>query len=91
MFRFTIRDLLWLMVVVGLSVGWSSDHKEARQAKQLREEVKELSSAADDAIFDASMIASWIDPQAESLSRGKKERLWKKYEKESRLIPRFNK
>jgi hypothetical protein len=22
MFRFTIRDLLWLMLVVGLDVGW---------------------------------------------------------------------
>ena len=22
MFRFTIRDLLWLMVVVGMGVGW---------------------------------------------------------------------
>lgn len=22
MFRFTIRDLLWLMVVVGLAIGW---------------------------------------------------------------------
>ena len=22
MFRFTIRDVLWLMVVVGMSVGW---------------------------------------------------------------------
>jgi len=91
MFRFTIRDMLWLMVVVGLSVGWWGDHKEAKQAKQLRKEVKELSSATDDAIFDASMIASWIDPQAGSLPRGEKERLWKKYQKESRLIPRFNK
>jgi hypothetical protein len=26
MFRFTIRDLLWLMVVVGLAVGWWLDH-----------------------------------------------------------------
>jgi hypothetical protein len=26
MFRFTIRDVLWLMVVVGLSVGWYSHH-----------------------------------------------------------------
>jgi len=26
MFRFTIRDLLWLMVVVGLSLGWWIDH-----------------------------------------------------------------
>jgi hypothetical protein len=25
MFRFTIRDVLWLMVVVGLAVGWWSD------------------------------------------------------------------
>ena len=25
MFRFTIRDLLWLMVVVALSVAWSVD------------------------------------------------------------------
>jgi hypothetical protein len=24
MLRFTIRDLLWLMVVVGLAVGWAS-------------------------------------------------------------------
>jgi hypothetical protein len=27
MFRFTIRDLLWLMVVVGLAVGWSFDRR----------------------------------------------------------------
>jgi hypothetical protein len=26
MFRFTIRDVLWLMVVVGLVLGWSIDH-----------------------------------------------------------------
>jgi hypothetical protein len=25
MFRFTIRDLLWLMVVVGLALGWLND------------------------------------------------------------------
>ena len=27
MFRFTIRDVLWLMVVVGLGVGWWLDHR----------------------------------------------------------------
>jgi hypothetical protein len=27
-FRFTIRDVLWLTVVVGLSVGWWLDHHE---------------------------------------------------------------
>ena len=26
MFRFTIRDLLWLMVVVGLGCAWLIDH-----------------------------------------------------------------
>jgi hypothetical protein len=33
MFRFTIRDVLWLTVVVGLGVAWWADHIEA--AKQL--------------------------------------------------------
>lgn len=27
MFRFTIRDLLWLMVVVALALGWWVDHR----------------------------------------------------------------
>jgi hypothetical protein len=27
MFRFTIRDVLWLTVVVALSVGWLIDHR----------------------------------------------------------------
>lgn len=27
MLRFTIRDVLWLMLVVGLVVGWFIDHK----------------------------------------------------------------
>jgi hypothetical protein len=27
MFRFTIRDLLWLMVVVGLAVGWLAENR----------------------------------------------------------------
>jgi hypothetical protein len=30
MFRFTIRDVLWLMVVIGLSVGWWRDHRQSR-------------------------------------------------------------
>jgi hypothetical protein len=41
MFRFTIRDVLWLMVVVGLGAGWSVDrtrllamHAEAEQLRR---------------------------------------------------------
>ena len=30
MFRFTIRDLLWLMVVVGLAVGWWTERRQLR-------------------------------------------------------------
>ena len=29
MLRFTIRELLWLMVVVGLAVGWWVEHRKA--------------------------------------------------------------
>jgi hypothetical protein len=29
MFRFTIRDVLWLIVVVGMDVGWWLEHREA--------------------------------------------------------------
>ena len=29
MFRFTIRDVLWLMVVVAVGVGWWSDRRYA--------------------------------------------------------------
>jgi len=28
MFRFTIRDLLWLTIVVGLAVGWWVDRRD---------------------------------------------------------------
>ena len=35
MFRFTIRDVLWLMVVVGLGIGWFADHrKQVGQAQR---------------------------------------------------------
>lgn len=35
MFRFTIRDVLWLMVLVGLGVAWWVDHSrlDSRAAK----------------------------------------------------------
>jgi hypothetical protein len=33
--RFSIRDLLWLTLVVGMAVGWLLDHKN--NAKQLRD------------------------------------------------------
>jgi hypothetical protein len=40
MFRFTIRDLLWLMVGVGLAMGWWLEHKHLVRFRrdQLREQ-----------------------------------------------------
>ena len=36
MFRFTTRDMLWLMVVAGLGVGWWLDHRDRGElSKQL--------------------------------------------------------
>ena len=36
MLRFTIRDVLWLMVIVGLAVGWWVDHsRHADTARRL--------------------------------------------------------
>ena len=32
MIRFTIRDVLWLMVVVGMGISWYSDRNALRQA-----------------------------------------------------------
>jgi hypothetical protein len=32
MFRFLIRDVLWLMVVVGLGVAWWRDHAALRES-----------------------------------------------------------
>lgn len=42
MVRYTIRDVLWLMVVVGLGVGWWMDHRRVEfrvvQLQQMRKE-----------------------------------------------------
>jgi len=43
MFRFTIRDVLWLTVVVGLAAGWWRDHVLDRE---YREGVEKLAGEA---------------------------------------------
>ena len=39
MFRFTIRDVLWLTVVVALLAGWLVEHRRARRAEQDQEKL----------------------------------------------------
>ena len=52
MLRFTIRDVLWLMVVVGVGTGWSMEHQRnstlARRLTKVETKRNELQ-----AIFDA--------------------------------------
>jgi len=36
MFRFTIRDVLWLTVVVGLVCGWWIDREQATRSSNMR-------------------------------------------------------
>jgi hypothetical protein len=48
MFRFTIRDLLWLMVVVAMGVGWWVDRRENeyRMAERARQELQQVAKRA---------------------------------------------
>ena len=54
MFRFTIRDVLWLTVVVGLvmalGVEWSRDHKAAREVAFYRERLQTFGDTLQDTI-----------------------------------------
>ena len=49
MFRFTIRDVLWLMVVVGLAWAWYPEQRRTlfaeRQAEELHLEWRTLSTS----------------------------------------------
>jgi len=44
-FRFTIRDVLWLMAIVGLAVAWWMDHRDldpdAQAMRRLRQQFRE--------------------------------------------------
>ena len=48
MFRFTIRDLLWLMVVVGVSLGWMREaNRSPGRSVQFRAQSMEWKLEAD--------------------------------------------
>ena len=39
--RFTIRDLFWLVLVIGLVLGWMSDNRQkARENNRLQDEIR---------------------------------------------------
>ena len=47
MFRFTIRDVLWLMVVVGMGICWFFERSAHRQAVAKTEQQRAALHAAD--------------------------------------------
>jgi hypothetical protein len=55
MFRFTIRDVLWLMVVVvALALGWGIEHQRfATTEHELRESYMQVAMARTDASYQA--------------------------------------
>jgi streptomycin 6-kinase len=44
-FRFTIRDVLWLMALVGLGAAWFADHVQQKRALE-RERAVNIEAAA---------------------------------------------
>ena len=58
MLRFTIRDLLWLMVVVGLFVAWSVDHL---YLSPFETESQQLRSSLHDAHMHVGAIKSALE------------------------------
>ena len=51
MFRFTIRDLLWLMVVVALVVGWWVDRRDLNATVSKLKSDSQMKRAVDSADF----------------------------------------
>jgi hypothetical protein len=46
MFRFTIRDVLWLMVVVGMGCGWWATESARRTTREHAERLRQSLSVA---------------------------------------------
>jgi len=69
MFRFTIRDLLWLMVVVGLSIAWVGERGLAQNAARLQWDVKALTRLLEDEGWTVSNNSAAIGIYTEQSGR----------------------
>jgi len=77
MFRFTIRDVLWSTVVVGLVVGWCAERRGLQHEKgRLRGEIDRLKAGpewiAADRLSD-SLAGQWRRSQLREQELGMKE------------------
>jgi hypothetical protein len=67
MFRFTIRDVLWLMVVVGLACAWLLTlHLESLRYARLAEETERVRQRTLKQEFDAKLTIGVLEGQIES-------------------------
>jgi hypothetical protein len=48
MFRFTIRDVLWLTAVVALAIGWGIDHRRLSPWRSRAEQVADYLERLED-------------------------------------------
>ena len=73
MFRFTIRDVLWLMIVVGLAVGWWLDKRALTRAQTQVHTLKTLVVAHIQLIEDTKRAkrehVALLEDQLESLAK----------------------
>ena len=68
MFRFTIRDLLWLTVVVGLSVGWWVNRAQLIRSGNARQRAEEIKRTF--ATREAIALRQLADALAKELPEG---------------------
>jgi hypothetical protein len=65
LFRFTLRDLLWMMLVVGLLLGWTIDHRyligrnNELEIKLGITNIGTVLSALEDYLLDEGYDVSW--------------------------------
>jgi hypothetical protein len=78
MFRFTIRDVLWLTVVVAVGCGWWLEHRRAeyRESKEVDELTRSnqlLFNDANEAMSDRAILVGEIRELREKVAelRGK--------------------
>ena len=66
MFRFTIRDVLWLTGVVALAIGWWADNRRIDEATaRLEKEIKLQREAGDD---ERAMLVEYRERLAKDYS-----------------------
>ena len=63
MFKFSIRDVLWLTMVVGLTVGWWVERREANKARAWRDEALEWQAKSKSIVAELNsqfgIMADW--------------------------------